>query len=117
MWLVTELTLEIVFPSTCHPKRHQLASEQEEIQRQVDRMLQTGVIIPSSSAWASPIVLAPKKDGLSRSCVDFRLLNAVTKKDRYPLSRIDDSLIYFRGGGCNGSLVLLICKSGTGKYL
>ena len=55
-------------------------------------MQQRGVVQPSASAWASPIVIVPKKDGTSRFCVDFRRVNAVTKKDVYPLPRIDDIL-------------------------
>ena len=54
-------------------------------------MQQRGVIQPSASAWASPIVIVPKKDG-SHFCVDIRRVNAVTKKDVYPLQRIDDIL-------------------------
>ena len=53
-------------------------------------MLAQGVIVPSSSPWASPIVL--KKDGTKRFCIDYRKLNAITKLDMYPLLRIDDSL-------------------------
>lgn len=58
----------------------------------VKEMEETGVIKPSSSPWASPIVLVPKKDGTTRFCVDYRRLNSVTKKDVYPLPRIDDIL-------------------------
>ena len=55
-------------------------------------MKRNDVIQPSSSAWASPIVLAKKKDGGVRFCVDFRRMNEVTRKDAYPLPRIDDTL-------------------------
>ena len=64
----------------------------EKISQLVNDMLEKKVIQPSSSAWASPIVLVPKKDGTQRFCVDYRRVNAVTKKDVYPLPRIDDIL-------------------------
>ena len=63
-----------------------------KIAKMVKEMEETGVIKPSSSPWASPIVLVPKKDGTTRFCVDYRRLNSVTKKDVYPLPRIDDIL-------------------------
>ncbi|GFV92956.1 hypothetical protein TNCV_1693491 [Trichonephila clavipes] len=55
-------------------------------------MKNNDVIEPSSSPWASPIVLVRKKDGSTRFCVDYRLLNDITKKDSYLLPRIDDTL-------------------------
>ena len=54
---------------------------QAVVNQQVDDMLERGLIRPSTSPWSSPIVLAPKKDGNYRFCVDFRRVNSVTKKD------------------------------------
>ena len=58
----------------------------------VQEMLNQGIIQPSQSPWASPIVLVKKKDGTTRFCVDYRKLNSLTRKDVYPLPRIDDTL-------------------------
>ena len=55
-------------------------------------MLQKEVICPSTSPWASPIVLVQKKAGPMRFCVDYRKVIAITRKDAYPLPRIDDTL-------------------------
>ena len=55
-------------------------------------MLEKGVIEPSNSPWASPIVLVTKKDGTTRFCVDYRRLNDVTVKDAYPLPRVDECI-------------------------
>lgn len=64
----------------------------DKIANMVERMEQLGVIRKSGSAWSSPVVLIPKKDGSYRFCVDYRKLNSVTNKDVYPLPRIDDIL-------------------------
>lgn len=64
----------------------------EEAELEVKKMLDLGVIEPSNSPWASPVVLVRKKDGSLRYCIDYRRLNTVTQKDSYPLPRIDDSL-------------------------
>jgi hypothetical protein len=58
----------------------------------VQEMLDQDVIQPTSSPWASPIVLVKKKDGSMRFYVDYRCLNSITKLDVYPLPRIDDTL-------------------------
>ena len=53
-------------------------------------MLQKGYIRPSSSPWGSPAIFVDKKDGSLRMCVDYRQLNDVTIKNKYPLPMIDD---------------------------
>ncbi|KAK3083976.1 hypothetical protein FSP39_006179 [Pinctada imbricata] len=69
----------------------------KEVETHVSDMLRRGVIEPSTSPWASPIVLAKKKDGTTRFCIDYRHLNSVTIKDAYPLPRIDESLDQLSG--------------------
>ena len=63
-----------------------------EIEEQVQKMLAAGVIKKSHSPWASPVILVRKRNGDYRFCVDYRKLNEVTKKDTFPLPRIDDLL-------------------------
>lgn len=79
------------------PRRLPLA-KRAEAEQIIQDMERDGVIEPSSSPWASPVVLVKKKDGTTRFCVDYRQLNNVTKKDSYPLPRIDDTLDTL--GGC-----------------
>ena len=79
-------------PPKYQPARHIPFAAREEIARQLHQMQQQGIISPSSSPWASPVVLVRKKDGTLRFCIDFRQLNAVTKADVFPLPRIDDLL-------------------------
>ncbi|CAM4571699.1 unnamed protein product [Lepidochelys kempii] len=62
------------------------------IEREIQDMLQMGVIRPSGSAWASPVVLVPKPDGEIRFCMDYCKLNAVTHPDNYPMPCTDELL-------------------------
>ncbi len=62
------------------------------IEEEVQEMLKLGVIEPSRSLWASPIVMVPKPDGTLRFCNDFRRLNQVSKFDGYPMPRVDELL-------------------------
>lgn len=73
------------------PRRIPLAKREEGTQL-IEEMQKDGVIESSVSPWSSPVVLVKKKDGSTRFCVDYRKLNDVTKKDSYPLPRIDDTL-------------------------
>lgn len=63
-----------------------------EIERQVAEMLLSGVIQPSRSAWSSPALLVRKNDGTWRLCVDYRHLNALTEKSKYPMPLIKELL-------------------------
>jgi len=72
-------------------------AHKEEIRRQVDKMLNDGIITPSKSPWNSPIILVPKKAGPDgqkkwRLVVDFRKLNDITVKQVFPIPRIDEIL-------------------------
>ena len=69
-----------------------LETKKQIIAKEVEKMLLSNVIEPSASPWSSPVVLLEKLDGEYRFCVDYRKLNRVTKKDAYPLPRIDETL-------------------------
>ena len=64
-------------------------AQRDAIKILVNQMQQQGMVRPSSSPWASPVVLVPKKDGSVCFCVDYHNLNAITSKDVFPLPRVE----------------------------
>lgn len=98
------ITDEATRPVYQHPYRVS-PKERDIIKDQVQEMLQDDVIQPSNSPWASPVVLVRKKDNTMRFCVDYRKLNSVTKRDVYPLPRIDDTLDRLRHAKYFSSLI------------
>ncbi|KAE8978307.1 hypothetical protein PR002_g24750 [Phytophthora rubi] len=73
-------------------RRRQAHAEDAIIEDNVTKMLQAGVIEEGNGAWGVPVVLVRKKDGEVRFCIDYRALNKITKRDVYPLPRIDETL-------------------------
>jgi len=67
------------------------------LKKQIEDLLEKKFIRLSASPWRAPILLVKKKDGSSRLCVDYRQLNKLTIKNKYPLPRIDDLLYQVRG--------------------
>jgi len=74
------------------PPRRAGPKAREAEAAEVERQLAADVIEPTSSEWGFPVVLIPKKDGTLRFCVDYRMLNAVSKRDSYPLPRMDECI-------------------------
>ncbi|GJV70316.1 putative reverse transcriptase domain-containing protein [Tanacetum coccineum] len=72
-------------------------SEMKELSKQLQELLEKGFIRPSSSPWGAPVLFVKKKDGSFRMCIDYRELNKLTIKNRYPLPRIDDLFDQLQG--------------------
>lgn len=68
-----------------------------EVRHHIDQLLENGTVTPSSSPWAAPIVVVRKPDNSIRLCVDYRKLNSVTRKDAFPLPRVDDAIDHMQG--------------------
>jgi hypothetical protein len=68
-----------------------------ELKRQIDELLEKGYIRPSTSPWATLVLFVEKKDGTKRLCIDYRALNEVTVKNKYPLPQIEDLFDQLRG--------------------
>jgi hypothetical protein len=71
--------------------------ELAELKEHIKELLEKGFIRPSSSEWGAPMIFVPKKDGIQRLCMDYRTLNEVIIKNKYPLPRIDVLFDQLRG--------------------
>ena len=94
-----EFVIELV-PGTApiFKRPYRMAANQlAEIKEQLQELLDKGYICPSASPWGAPVIFVPKKDGTQRMCVDYRSLNEVTVKNKYPLPRIDDLFDQLKG--------------------
>lgn len=80
--------------------------KQQAMEEQLEVMLKEGIVEPSHSAWASPVVLVPKKNGKLRFCVDYRKVNGITENDAYPLPNITEILESLSGASIFSTLDL-----------
>ena len=69
----------------------------DNVDEEVKRLMEDGLVTPSKSPWASPIVILHRKDGTIRLCIEYRKLNEITRKNSYPLPRIDALFDNLRG--------------------
>jgi len=89
-----EFAIDLMPGTTPIAKRpyRMLVEELVELKKQLKELLDKEYIQPSASPWGSPVLFVKKKDRSMRMCIDYRSLNAVTIKNKYPLPRIDDLL-------------------------
>jgi hypothetical protein len=94
-----EFTIDLVLgtgPISKAPYR-MAPAELKELKEQLQDLLDKGFIRPSASPWGAPVLFVKKKDGSMRLCIDYRELNKVTTRNKYPLPRIDDLFDQLRG--------------------
>ena len=94
-----DLAIEIVpgtVPMSRAPYRMAL-TELKELKSQLQELLDKGFIRPSVSPWGAPVLFVKKKDGTLRMCIDYRQINKVTVKNRYPLPRVKDLFDQLKG--------------------
>jgi hypothetical protein len=69
-----------------------LSDELDELKKHLKKLLEQGFVRPSASPWGSPMLFVEKKDGTKRMCIDYRTLNSMMIKNKYPLLKIEDLL-------------------------
>ncbi|GKB72054.1 putative nucleotidyltransferase, ribonuclease H [Tanacetum coccineum] len=103
LWVIGEFAVDVcgIVDGVLHLSArapYRLApSEMEELSTQLQELSDKGFIRPSSSPWGAPVLFVKKKDGSFRMCIDYRELNKLTVKNRYPLPRIDDLFDQLQG--------------------
>src|SRR5258708_856530 len=106
----TDLITHTIDTGTARPIRQPLRRHPQVhldvIDREIDKMIQSGVVEPSNSPWASNVVVVTKHDNTPRITLDYRQLNDVTRKDSFPLPNIADCLDAFKGASMYGILDL-----------
>nr|CAE04480.3 OSJNBa0029L02.21 [Oryza sativa Japonica Group] len=84
-----------------------VANELAEVKKLLEELKEKGYIRPSTSPWGAPVIFVEKKDKTKRMCVDYRALNEVTIKNKYPLPRIDDLFDQLKGATVFSKIDLL----------
>ena len=100
LWKHTRYTHRIVLKDNTPvsaPYRRIPPNQLKEVRQHIDDLLRKGLIVESTSSFASPVVIIRKKDGRIRLCCDYRALNAKTVRDVHPLPRIEECLDALRG--------------------
>jgi hypothetical protein len=94
-----EFAIELIPGIAPISKRAYRVSEPElvELKKQIDELLEKGYIRPTTWPWAAPVLFVEKKDGTKRMCIDYKALNEVAIKNKYPLPRIEDLFDQLRG--------------------
>jgi hypothetical protein len=94
-----EFSIELIPGTTPISKRAYRVSGPElvELKKQIDELLEKGYIRPNTSPWVALVLFVEKKDGTKRMCIDYRSMNEVTIKNKYPLPRIKDLFDQLRG--------------------
>lgn len=95
---VTEMKIEVNNQRPVVYRPYRLSHhERDKVRGMIEEMLKAGIIRESVSDYASPIILVRKKDGNVRMCIDYRMLNSVTVKERYPMPIIEDEIARLSG--------------------